>query len=68
VALLEQTQQRRRQFMLEQIPQLVASELQELDPERRKLVEAAMRQLINDYAYDSFQAIHSVLEQKWSEL
>lgn len=68
VALLEQTQQRRKQFMLEQIPQIVETALAELDPEQRKQVEAAMRQLINDYSYDSFQAIHSVLEQKWSEL
>lgn len=68
VALLEQTQQRRRQFMLEQIPQIVESELNGLDSDQRRVVEAAMRQLINDYAYDSFKAIHSVIEEKWSEL
>jgi glutamyl-tRNA reductase len=68
VALLEQTQQRRQQFMLQQIPQIVENELEGLDEDQRRQVQAAMRQLINNYAYDSFKAIHSVLEEKWSEL
>lgn len=67
VSLLEDTQRLREEFIYDQIPSIVESELSFLEPEARKQVEIAMKQLISSYSYSSFNAIHSALEKYWSD-
>lgn len=66
VALLEESQRRRQEFIQRQIPHLVETELGGLDPRERRQVEAVMKQLIGDFSADSFNAIHEALEKYWS--
>ncbi len=67
VSLLEDTQRLREEFICDEIPSIVEAELGFLEPEARKQVEIAMKQLISSYSYSSFNAIHSALEKYWSD-
>lgn len=66
VSLLQETQQRRQEFISEQIPSIVNEQLGELDEKTRKIVEDAMKKLIYDFSSDSFKSIHKALEDSWS--
>ena len=67
VSLLEETQRLREEFVCDQIPSIVERELSFLDGEARRQVEIAMKQLISNYSYSSFNSIHAALEKYWSE-
>lgn len=48
------------------IPEFVDAHLSDLDPQRRKVIESAMKKFIKDYSNDIFFAFHNTMEKYWS--
>ncbi len=68
VTLLRDTQLRREEYMFQQIPAIIDEQFSDLGEQARQQLEQAMRQLISRFSRDSFESIHNVVEQHWSEL
>lgn len=67
VQLLENNQNKRREYILNRIPNYVKNELTDISEPQRKKIEEAMKDLITEYSNYIFSSIHTTLEEKWGD-
>lgn len=56
----------RQDFIFHKIPDFFSAELAELDKKSRDVIEKAMKQLVNEYSSNMFDAFHKAMESYWS--